>query len=86
MHEFPAGGSQNAARVYHSGFVLLGDFPSKPLGSQYHAENPRNIVVGAGFSGHGFKLAPLVGRVLAQLALDEKSDVNLSPFLISRFL
>jgi sarcosine oxidase len=32
------------------------------------AQDPR-IVVGAGFSGHGFKFAPLSGRVLAELAL-----------------
>lgn len=31
-------------------------------------EDPR-VVVGAGFSGHGFKFAPLTGQVLAQLAL-----------------
>lgn len=28
-----------------------------------------NVVVGAGFGGHGFKFAPLVGRILADLAL-----------------
>ncbi|MBX3168812.1 MAG: FAD-dependent oxidoreductase [Candidatus Eremiobacteraeota bacterium] len=31
-------------------------------------EDPR-VVVGAGFSGHGFKFAPLTGQVLAELAL-----------------
>jgi sarcosine oxidase len=29
-----------------------------------------DLVVAAGFSGHGFKFAPLVGRLLADLALD----------------
>jgi sarcosine oxidase len=29
-----------------------------------------NIVLAAGFSGHGFKFAPLVGEMLADLALD----------------
>ena len=27
-----------------------------------------DVVVGAGFSGHGFKFAPLIGEVLADLA------------------
>ena len=35
----------------------------------------RRVVIGAGFSGHGFKFAPLVGRVLADLALDGRSSV-----------
>eukprot|EP00747_Dinoflagellata_sp_TGD_P029134 gnl/TRDRNA2_/TRDRNA2_133711_c0_seq1.p1 gnl/TRDRNA2_/TRDRNA2_133711_c0~~gnl/TRDRNA2_/TRDRNA2_133711_c0_seq1.p1 ORF type:complete len:439 (+),score=54.18 gnl/TRDRNA2_/TRDRNA2_133711_c0_seq1:42-1358(+) len=34
------------------------------------------IVVGAGFSGHGFKLAPVVGRILAQLALGGPDAVD----------
>lgn len=34
------------------------------------------VVVGAGFSGHGFKLAPLTGRILAELALDGTSSVS----------
>jgi len=36
--------------------------------------DPR-IVVGAGFSGHGFKLAPVTGRILAGLVLDGATDV-----------
>lgn len=35
-----------------------------------------NIVVGAGFSGHGFKLAPVVGRILVQLALGGPEAVD----------
>ena len=31
---------------------------------------------GAGFSGHGFKLAPVVGRILAQLALGGQAAVD----------
>ena len=43
------------------------------------------LVVGYGFSGHGFKLSPTVGRVLAQEALGLKTDVSLTPYSIERF-
>lgn len=33
-------------------------------------EDPR-VVIGGGFSGHGFKFAPAIGRVLADLALSD---------------
>lgn len=39
-----------------------------------HPENP-NLVIGAGFSGHGFKFGPLTGRILAELALRGTSEV-----------
>ena len=32
------------------------------------------VLFGAGFSGHGFKFAPLVGEVLADLALEGKTE------------
>ena len=34
------------------------------------------FVVGAGFSGHGFKFAPLIGRLLADLALERDAAVR----------
>jgi sarcosine oxidase, subunit beta len=43
------------------------------------------LVVGYGFSGHGFKLSPGVGRVLAQEALGLPTDVPLTPYALERF-
>jgi sarcosine oxidase, subunit beta len=43
------------------------------------------LVVGYGFSGHGFKLSPTVGKVLAQAALGLPTDVSLDPYSIQRF-
>ena len=43
------------------------------------------LVVGYGFSGHGFKLSPGVGRVLAQEALGLRTDVSLAPYALERF-
>ncbi|WP_069269292.1 NAD(P)/FAD-dependent oxidoreductase [Paraburkholderia nodosa] len=43
------------------------------------------LVVGYGFSGHGFKLSPTVGKILAQAALGQPADVVLEPYSINRF-
>ncbi|NWI65225.1 SOX oxidase, partial [Todus mexicanus] len=44
-----------------------------------------NIIIGAGFSGHGFKLAPMVGKLLCELSLGEEPSHDMSPFAITRF-
>jgi len=43
------------------------------------------LVVAFGFSGHGFKLSPAVGCVLAQEVLGLPTDVALAPYSIERF-
>jgi sarcosine oxidase len=42
------------------------------------------VVIGAGFGGHGFKFAPAVGAILADLADDESTAVD-PTFALSRF-
>uniref|UniRef100_UPI0037E7E0C6 peroxisomal sarcosine oxidase n=1 Tax=Semicossyphus pulcher TaxID=241346 RepID=UPI0037E7E0C6 len=44
-----------------------------------------NIVIGAGFSGHGFKFGPIIGKLLSELSLGEVPSYDLSPFSIRRF-
>jgi sarcosine oxidase subunit beta len=41
--------------------------------------------VAYGFSGHGFKLAPVVGRLVAQAALGQAPDLSLAPYALERF-
>jgi len=43
------------------------------------------LVLAYGFSGHGFKLAPALGRVLAQSALGLDPEVDLAPYRLGRF-
>ncbi|MCB5164530.1 N-methyl-L-tryptophan oxidase [Streptomyces bambusae] len=43
------------------------------------------LVYSASCSGHGFKFAPAVGECLAQLALGEKPDTDLTAFARARF-
>ncbi|RLN35091.1 putative sarcosine oxidase [Panicum miliaceum] len=52
----------------------------------------KDVIVGAGFSGHGFKNGPAVGRILAEMAMDGESrsaveaGVDLEPLRIDRFV
>jgi len=43
------------------------------------------LLVAFGFSGHGFKLSPAVGRLMAQLALGVPPDLSVEPYAIGRF-
>ena len=48
-----------------------------------HPHCPDLLIV-AGFSGHGFKFCPLVGRVLSELAQTGKTIFDIQPFRIDR--
>lgn len=43
------------------------------------------IIIGSGFSGHGFKFGALIGELLAQLALDQAPAFPLERFSLARF-
>ncbi len=43
------------------------------------------LTVGFGFSGHGFKLAPAIGKVLAQSVLGLEPEVDIAPYRLARF-
>jgi glycine/D-amino acid oxidase-like deaminating enzyme len=45
----------------------------------------RGLFVAAGMSGHGFKLAPMIGAMMAALITGSPSPVNLAPFRLDRF-
>ena len=47
--------------------------------------NHENVVVGAGFSGHGFKFTSVLGEMFADLALDGATDRPTSLFSVDRF-
>lgn len=44
-----------------------------------------SVVVGAGFSGHGFKFASVIGEILADLAVEGQTDHPIDLFAIDRF-
>ncbi len=49
-----------------------------------HPDAP-NLIIGSGFSGHGFKFAPVLGQILSALALDESPPLPLDTFRLDRF-
>lgn len=49
-----------------------------------HPAHPQ-VCFAAGFSGHGYKFCPVVGEILADLALDGRTDHDIGPFGLGRF-
>ena len=49
-------------------------------------EAPEGFFIAAGFSGHGFCLGPLVGRLIAEWLVDGRPSIDLSAFSHDRFL
>jgi glycine/D-amino acid oxidase-like deaminating enzyme len=49
-------------------------------------ESPvRGFYVAAGMSGHGFKLAPAVGELMAEMITEGRTTLNRAPFRLDRF-
>jgi sarcosine oxidase subunit beta len=48
-------------------------------------EEPAGLVVAMGFSGHGFCLGPITGRIMAAFVQGDNIDLPLEPFRIERF-
>lgn len=44
-----------------------------------------NVIVGAGFSGHGFKFSSVIGEILADLAIDGTTQHPIDMFRLDRF-
>ena len=43
------------------------------------------LLLAAGFSGHGFQHAPIVGKVLSEIALGAPPTVDVGPLRLERF-
>ena len=45
----------------------------------------KEIILAAGFSGHGFKFASAVGEALSEMAQCKQTTIDLTPFRLNRF-
>ncbi|MCK5925241.1 MAG: FAD-binding oxidoreductase, partial [Methylococcales bacterium] len=71
-------------RIVRAWAGLEGFMPDNlPVISQSRTE--KTVYHAFGFSAHGFQLAPIIGKIMAELILDGKSDLPISAFDINRF-
>jgi sarcosine oxidase subunit beta len=49
------------------------------------SEGVDGLHIAYGFSGHGFKMAPAVGRMLAKTVLGETPEIDITPYRLGRF-
>ena len=59
--------------------------PRRTRSRSWGRRGPPGLVLATGFTGHGFAMGPIVGRLVAELVVDGKPSLDLRPFRFSRF-
>jgi sarcosine oxidase len=72
----------DSSRIIKSSTCLYSMTPDEHFILDVHPEHP-SVVFAAGFSGHGFKFAPVIGEAMADLALEGQTQLPIG-FLRSR--
>jgi glycine/D-amino acid oxidase-like deaminating enzyme len=72
------------APLRHAAVCLYTLTPDRHFLIGRHPAHP-NVALAAGFSGHGFKFAPVVGEVLADLVETGRTDWPIGLFRVDRF-
>ncbi|MDA1280341.1 MAG: FAD-binding oxidoreductase [Chloroflexi bacterium] len=79
---FPGQDSASLTRGYTGVYDCTPDF--QPAFGKVQALD--GLFVGSGFSGHGFKLSPGIGKILSDLVVDGSTDmIDVRPFRVERF-
>lgn len=71
--------------IIESKVCLYNLTPDEDFIIDFHPEN-QNILLATGFSGHGFKFAPVVGEILADLITQNQAKQSIDRFRLSRFV
>ena len=80
-HRMPAFGEAGLAASWTGVYDVTPDW-NPVLGALPGVDG---LQVAYGFSGHGFKLSPIVGRLVAQSVLGLPTDLPLAPYALDRF-
>lgn len=70
-------------KAAHAEVCLYTETPDADFIIDTHPHCP-NVLIAAGFSGHGFKFCPLVGRIMSDLALNGTTPLAIRHFRIDR--
>ena len=70
-------------KTTHAEVCLYTETPDEDFIIDNHPDCP-DVLIAAGFSGHGFKFCSLVGRIMNELALRGETDFDIHPFRIDR--
>lgn len=73
-----------AARFREGKACMYSLTPDRHFVVDVHPHEPRIVICG-GFSGHGFKFAPVIGEIAAQLALDGETAHDIAFLSLRRF-
>jgi len=76
---------EGAGRALAMTVCLFTNTPDEHFLIDLHPDLPQ-VVVGAGFSGHGFKFCSVVGEILADLAIEGGTRHDIDLFRVGRFI
>ncbi len=70
-------------KTTHTEVCLYTETPDEDFIIDAHPHCP-NVLIAAGFSGHGFKFCALVGRIMSELVRKGETGFDIQPFRIDR--
>ncbi len=70
-------------KATHAEVCLYTETPDEDFIIDAHPRCP-DLLIAAGFSGHGFKFCALVGRIMSELVRNSKTGFDIHPFRIDR--
>lgn len=72
------------SEITKTGTCLYANSPDRHFIIDKHPHHD-NLIIAAGFSGHGFKFVPIVGSILKDLAIEGRTARPIGMFRINRF-
>ena len=68
----------------YADFCMYTNTPDEHFIIDFYPSN-HNIIIASPCSGHGFKFASVIGKIVSDMATDQSTQFDLKPFRINRF-